>query len=103
MPVVIDGLCRAGLRRRSNAFGDTKSGMATPLPMSHGAVRNDRRPPKSRATDWPCVSHKNTARGVGPANSDVGLDLGISEFEFRSIAGPAGCPFAPGPTGQQLH
>lgn len=50
------------------------------------------------AGDVPVAAHFHDTRGLGLANVDAALDVGIRRFD-ASLAGLGGCPYAPGASG----
>jgi hydroxymethylglutaryl-CoA lyase len=53
---------------------------------------------KREAGDMVVAAHFHDTRGLGLANVQAALDVGIRHFD-ASLAGLGGCPFAPGATG----
>lgn len=50
------------------------------------------------AGDIPVAAHFHDTRGLGLANVDAALDVGVRRFD-SSLGGLGGCPFAPGASG----
>ena len=50
------------------------------------------------AGDVPVGAHFHDTRGLGLANVDAALDVGVRRFD-ASLAGLGGCPYAPGASG----
>lgn len=50
------------------------------------------------ARDIPVVAHFHDTRGLGLANVDAALDVGVRRFD-ASLGGLGGCPYAPGASG----
>lgn len=50
------------------------------------------------AGDLPIAAHFHDTRGLGLANVDAALEMGVRRFD-ASLAGLGGCPYAPGASG----
>jgi len=50
------------------------------------------------AGEIPVAAHFHDTRGLGLANVDAALDVGVRRFD-ASLAGLGGCPYAPGASG----
>ncbi len=50
------------------------------------------------AADIPVAAHFHDTRGLGLANVDAALDVGVRRFD-ASLGGLGGCPYAPGASG----
>ncbi len=52
----------------------------------------------ARAGDIPVAAHFHDTRGLGLANVDAALEVGVRRFD-ASLGGLGGCPYAPGASG----